>query len=116
MSNFTLVHKTTESPMTLVLYNYQSGNFLSIFSGFYISNASGSTFSDYGIKSVHKGTENLSTIIMSRNNYLGTGRDVSYSAILYNYYRMTTISSYSASSLWEMNPQTLVNLATDEYI
>lgn len=116
MTDFKLVHKTTEAPMILKIYNYQTGNFLSVFSGSYILNTSGSVFSDFGVGNTYKSTENLFTLKLGKNSYFGTGRDVSYAATLYNYYMMTMLNSYSASSLWEMNPQTLTNLSVDEFI
>jgi hypothetical protein len=115
MSN-TIVYKTKESPITLTLYNYQTGNYLSIFSGSYIIDTSGSYFSDVGVGIIHKAVDNPLTLKLSSNNYLGWGRDVSYSVTLYNYYMMTMLNSYSASALWQMTPQTLTDLSVDEFI
>ena len=99
-------------PINLTLNAYQIGSYLSIFSGSYISDTSGSVLLDVSIASESINTDqNIFNIYLNNNTYFGSGTDISYQVIVYNYYASVILNTYSASTIGEMSINTLNELS-----
>lgn len=97
------------SPINLTIYEYQTGNFLSFFSGSYISNVSGSYFNDVGVVQNYHSDSLIYDLYIPSSSYLGTGYDLSYSVVVYNYRSGAIITDYSASTITAISPLTITD-------
>lgn len=97
------------SPISLTMYEYQIGNFLSFFSGSYISNTSGSHFDDVGVASSYSSDSLVYNLYIPSSSYLGTGYDIIYNTIVYNYRSGAIITDYSASTITNIKVLTITD-------
>ena len=104
--NFRITTPSRASPVELVVYGYQYGAFLNVFDGLYIADTSGSLLSAYGIGGEYRSTvpQHLFTICATTNR-------IDYDITVKRYYAATTLDSFSGSTLGEMSPETLLELA-----
>jgi len=91
----------------LTIDEYAAGRYLSFFSGSYISDVSGSSLEDVGISSRYSSDSALFALTFNNSAYLGTGADVSYTTIIYDFYSGAIIGDYSASSIGEISVLTI---------
>jgi len=97
------------NPINLTINAYQTGNYLSLFSGSLIADTSGSYLNDVGIKDYYSSGSPIYNLYMPDNDYLGTGRDLSYSIVVYDYRSGTIISDYSASTISNISILTITD-------
>lgn len=96
-----------EEPFNITIREYQTGRYLSFFSGSLISAVSGSHFSDVGIADSYSSDSVVFNLTFNNNTYMNTGNDISYTAIVYNYYSGALIGDYSACSIGQISVLTI---------
>lgn len=105
------------SPVSLDMYAFQIGSYLSIFSGCYMSGTSGSVFEDVGISSQYNNIDQVVySINLDNNEYLFGTKGISYQLIISSPYGWTKLNTYSSSTLGMMGIQTLIDLSIDPII
>ena len=109
--NFNLYDTKVEDNQSLAMYSYQTGNFLTVFSGLLISNTSASTLRDYFIDKEYTYDQFEFDLYINNNSYLTSGSDTSYSIIVSDFYLSSILSSYSGSTLSAMLGETLTELS-----
>ena len=110
-TNFNLYDNSIESAQSLTIYSYQTGAFLSAFSGLFISNTSASTIKDFGIASQYTVDEFSFNLSMNTNSYLASGSDTSFAITISDFYLSNILGSYSGCTIGVMSPENLETLA-----
>lgn len=110
-TNFDIYDESVEPTQSLTMYSYQTGNFLSVFSGLLISNTSASTIRDYSVNKEYTYDQFEFDLLLNNNSYLTTGSDTSFMIVVSDFYLSSIIDSYSGSTLGNMIGDTLAELS-----